>query len=238
MRIAYYPGCAAKSMFRSAYERGLEALSALGEVFEVPDWVCCTGGVAEEKEEGLLERITAVNLLLAASKGADVVATSCSMCLSALRRGAARLTRSLLEDVAEKLGVGVPESLPRILHVADLLVERASRVELRVSGRAALYPGCMYISSSGGLPAAKRLVSRLSRLAGVEFRLLTGCCGFPIYASRPRESAVMASKVEQRAESLGVDVVVTLCPLCKVSLRRFTGLEVYLLEEVLERVEA
>ncbi len=238
MRIGYYPGCAIKSMFRPAYERGLEILGVLGEVFEIPDWVCCTGGVAEEREDGLLERIAAVNLLLAASKGAEVVATSCSMCLSALRRGASRLSEALVKSVASKLGVEAPPRLPPVAHVVDLLVERASRIVLSVSGRVALYPGCMYIASSGGLPAAKRLASRLSRLAGVELRLLTGCCGFPIYAARREESAVMASRVEERARSMGVDVVVTLCPLCKVSLRRFTSLEVYLLEEVVERVEA
>ncbi len=236
MRVAYYPGCAVKSMYRAAYERALKLLSAAGEAFEIPDWVCCAGGILEEYKAGLEERTVAVNLLLAASKGADVVATSCSVCLGVLKRGAERLGEPVLREVAEKLGVGVPERLPPVVHTADLIIDGVIDARLAVdASRVAFYPGCRYIAAWGGLRGAKPRIDRLAERLGVKsYTLLLGCCGFPLYASRPREAERLARRVEERAREAGADIVVTLCPLCKVTLQRFTGLRVYLLEEAVE----
>ena len=207
-----------------------------GDAFEMPDWVCCAGGILEEYKAGLEERTVAANLLLAASKGADVVATSCSVCLGVLKRGAGRLDEDTLRSVAGKLGVEPPERLPPVVHVADLIVDGVLAAKLTIDAkRVALYPGCRYIAAWGGLRAAKQRIDRLAERLGIgSYTLLLGCCGFPLYASRPREAERLARRVEEKARGARVDVVVTLCPLCKVTLQRFTGLRVYLLEEVVE----
>ncbi len=233
MRVGWYPGCASKS-FRLADQEALKRLlGRLGyELFEIRDWVCCTGGVAEEAKGDAVERITAVNLVLAASQGADLVATPCSLCLSTLTRGARRLDAGLVESVARKLGVEPPEKLPPVVHLADLLIEAGERLDTMASGRLiGLYPGCGYLAAHGPVEARRRL-ARLAELLGASgYRASFTCCGFPLYASRPRLAEKMASRVEE--ELRGVELVVTLCPLCKLSLARFTGLRVYTLEELL-----
>ena len=236
MKVAYYPGCAVKSMYRSAYERALKLLSTAGEAFEIPDWVCCAGGILEEYRAGLEERTVAVNLLLAASRGAEIVATSCSVCLGVLKRGAERLDEATVKSVAEKLGIEPPRRLPRVVHTADLIVDGVLDAKLSVDAdRVAIYPGCRYIAAWGGLRGARPRIARLAERLGVKsYTLLLGCCGFPLYASRPKEAEKLARRVEGRAREAGAELVLTLCPLCKVTLQRFTGLRIHLLEELVE----
>ncbi len=232
-RVAWYPGCASKSFRLGDWEKLRALLAKLGyEAFEIRDWVCCTGGVAEEARRDAIEKITALNIVLAASQGADLIATPCSLCLSTLTRGAKRLTNELLREVAGKLGVEPPRETPPILHLADLLVEAGVELDTGARGKKiGLYPGCGYLAAHGPLEARRRL-RRLAELLGArEYRLSVRCCGFPLYAARPALAERMAKRVEE--ELRDVDMVVTLCPLCKLSLTRYTGLKVYTLEELL-----
>ncbi|AEM39138.1 protein of unknown function DUF224 cysteine-rich region domain protein [Pyrolobus fumarii 1A] len=232
--MGYYPGCAVKSFTPHIVGRVEELLGRLGlEVFEIRDWVCCTGGVAEEAKKDSIERISVLNALLAKKQGAEILATSCSMCLSTLYRGLRRAPASLVESIASKLSVE-PSPLPRVVHIADVLLEHASRLELDVSGRVALYPGCGYLVAHGAREARKR-IKRLAKLAGLKnYGIVVGCCGFTIYAARPREASVVAKRLEEKMGD--ADMVVTLCPLCKLTLARFTGLKTVLLEEVVTSV--
>ncbi len=238
MRIGYYPGCAVKSFTPGLIDSVKRLLEPLGvELFEIRDWVCCTGGVCDEERRGSTERSAVLNAVLAASQGAEVIATSCSLCLSTLHRGLRRATPELVAEIASKLGVEPPKRLPRVVHLADVIVDYARRVEHTLDPKTSivLYPGCGYLAAHGPIEARKRL-ERLAAIMGLEnYRIVTGCCGFPLYAARPREAERIAKRLEERMGD--PDIVVTLCPLCKLALLRYTRLQVKMLEETLTRVD-
>ncbi len=235
--MAYYPGCAVKSFTPRLVESVKMLLAGIGvEIFEIRDWVCCTGGVGDEGERGFTERVAVLNALLAASQGADVIATSCSLCLSTLHRGLLSASRETVESIAEKLGIQPPERLPRVVHLADIIVDHARSIRhaIDTSARVALYPGCGYLVAHGPA-AARRRLQRLAELLGLQnYTIVTGCCGFPLYASRPREAEKLAKRLEEKMNN--PKLVVTLCPLCKLALLRYTSLNVKMLEEVVEEV--
>ncbi|HPY72408.1 MAG TPA: heterodisulfide reductase-related iron-sulfur binding cluster, partial [Methanothrix sp.] len=99
MKLAYYPGCVARSTGREYEISTLAVCRALGvELAEIDDWNCC--GATHVSNEVVSTALAARNLVRT-----DLpVMTSCSICYSRLRAAMIRLKdRHMRKRVNEAL---------------------------------------------------------------------------------------------------------------------------------------
>lgn len=130
MKLAYYPGCVARSTGRE-YEISTRAVSrALGiELEEIDDWNCC--GATHVSNELVSTALAARNLV----RSDLPVMASCSICYSRLRAAMIHLKdRKVRERVNEALEVKY-EGEKEVIHVIETITKALRKAEARGAGR-------------------------------------------------------------------------------------------------------
>jgi heterodisulfide reductase subunit B len=236
MKLAYYPGCVARSTGRE-YEISTRAVcKALGvELEEIDDWNCC--GATHVSNEVVSTALAARNLVRT-----DLpVMASCSICYSRLRAAMIRLgDRKVRERVNEALEVKY-EGEKEVFHVIETITKALREAEEKDQGRdsqkspkdliarplaglkAAPYYGCLLTRPGGGIdsPENPSILENLIRTLGAEptdFRLKMKCCCGPIFMPEEEAAAETLIRILRNAKESGADFVVALCPLCHLML--------------------
>ena len=236
MKLAYYPGCVARSTGRE-YEISTRAVcKALGvELEEIDDWNCC--GATHVSNEVVSTALAARNLVRT-----DLpVMASCSICYSRLRAAMIRLgDRKVRERVNEALEVKY-EGEKEVFHVIETITKALREAEEKDQGRdsqkspkdliarplaglkAAPYYGCLLTRPGGGIdsPENPSILEDLIRTLGAEptdFRLKMKCCCGPIFMPEEEAAAETLIRILRNARASGADFVVALCPLCHLML--------------------
>ncbi|HPJ30149.1 MAG TPA: CoB--CoM heterodisulfide reductase iron-sulfur subunit B family protein [Methanothrix sp.] len=238
MKLAYYPGCVARSTGRE-YEISTRAVcKALGvELEEIDDWNCC--GATHVSNEMVSTALAARNLV----RTSLPVMASCSICYSRLRAAMIRLEdRKVREKVNQALEKKYEEE-KEVLHViqtitgalagagagndaddqdrdrgpGDLIVRPLSGLKV------APYYGCLLTRPGGGIdsPENPSILENLIRTLGAEptdFRLKMKCCCGPIFMPEEDAAAETLIRILRNAKESGADFVVALCPLCHLML--------------------
>jgi len=224
MKLAYYPGCVARSTGKE-YELSTRAVcSALGvELEELTDWNCC--GATHCSNELLAVGLAARNL----SQTDLPVMASCSICYSNLRIAVQRLEdHQFRERINSVLDNKYSDS--EVKHVLEVLAgaligeENQEKVIVPLRGlKVAPYYGCLLTRPKGGIdsPENPQILEKLiSALDGESvnhpYRML--CCGGPIFMAEEDAASESAFKILQGAKAAGADVVVAVCPLCHLML--------------------
>ena len=236
MKLAYYPGCVARSTGRE-YEISTRAVSrALGiELEEIDDWNCC--GATHVSNELVSTALAARNLV----RTELPVMASCSICYSRLRAAMIHLKdRKVRERVNEALEVKY-EGEKEVLHVIETITKALRKAEEKDQGResekspkdlivrplaglkAAPYYGCLLTRPGGGIdsPENPKILEDLIRTLGAEptdFRLKMKCCCGPIFMPEEDAAAETLIRILRNARASGADFVVALCPLCHLML--------------------
>ena len=236
MKLAYYPGCVARSTGRE-YEISTRAVSrALGiELEEIDDWNCC--GATHVSNELVSTALAARNLV----RTELPVMASCSICYSRLRAAMIHLKdRKVRERVNEALEVKY-EGEKEVLHVIETITKALRKAEEKDQGResekspkdlivrplaglkAAPYYGCLLTRPGGGIdsPENPKILEDLIRTLGAEptdFRLKMKCCCGPIFMPEEEAAAETLIRILRNAKESGADFVVALCPLCHLML--------------------
>ncbi|UEC43353.1 MAG: CoB--CoM heterodisulfide reductase subunit B [Methanothrix sp.] len=236
MKLAYYPGCVARSTGRE-YEISTRAVSrALGiELEEIDDWNCC--GATHVSNELVSTALAARNLV----RTELPVMASCSICYSRLRAAMIHLKdRKVRERVNEALEVKY-EGEKEVLHVIETITKALRKAEEKDQGResekspkdlivrplaglkAAPYYGCLLTRPGGGIdsPENPKILEDLIRTLGAEptdFRLKMKCCCGPIFMPEEEAAAETLIRILRNARASGADFVVALCPLCHLML--------------------
>ena len=124
MKLAYYPGCVARSTGREYEISTLAVCRALGvELEEIDDWNCC--GATHVSNEVVSTALAARNLV----RTSLPVMTSCSICYSRLRAAMIRLKdRHMKKRVNEALEVKYEEA-KEVQHVIETITGALSEVE-------------------------------------------------------------------------------------------------------------
>ncbi len=232
-KVAYYPGCSGQGTSLE-YDRSTRAVcAAVGlELVDVPDWSCCGSSPAHTVNHVLSAALSARNLDLAHSLGLDVVATPCPSCLTNLRNAALEMEDEAFRDTVNALldrpyaGRVDPQSVLQVLVEQVGVDEVARRVTRPLTGlRVACYYGCIMNRPPERMrfddhenPMA---MDRLMEAAGAEvapFPLKVECCGASFGVPRGDIVARLSGKLLDAARGLGVDAVVTACPLCQMNL--------------------
>lgn len=228
MKLAYYPGCVARSTGREYEISTLAVGRALGiELAEIDDWNCC--GATHVSNEVVSTALAARNLVRT-----DLpVMTSCSICYSRLRAAMIRLKdrhmRKRVNEALEKKYDGEKE----VLHVIETITRALAGAEDQDPGdlivrplaglKAAPYYGCLLTRPGGGIdsPENPSILEDLIRTLGAEptdFRLKMKCCCGPIFMPEEEAAAETLIRILRNARASGADFVVALCPLCHLML--------------------
>lgn len=226
MKLAYYPGCVARSTGKEYEISTLAVCKALSvELEEIDDWNCC--GATHVSSELVSTALAARNLVRT-----DLpVMASCSICYSRLRAAMIRLgDRKLRERVNEALEKKY-EGEKEVEHIIETITRALGEVEdpedlivRPLAGlKAAPYYGCLLTRPGGGIdsPENPSILENLIRTLGAEptdFRLKMKCCCGPIFMPEEEAAAETLIRILRNARASGADFVVALCPLCHLML--------------------
>jgi len=226
MKLAYYPGCVARSTGKE-YEISTHAVcEALGiELEEIDDWNCC--GATHVSSQLVSTGLSARNLVRT-----DLpVMTSCSICYSRLRAAINQMEDSgVREKVNGVLDVKY-EGEKEVRHVIEPIMEALEGAEdldkvvtSPLNGlKVAAYYGCLLTRPGGGIdsPENPSVLEKLIKLLGaepVDFRLKMRCCGGPIFMPEEDAAADTLIRILRDAKKSGADLVMVACPLCHLML--------------------
>ena len=234
MKYAYYPGCSAKGSSKD-YELSTQAVChALGITLEeIPGWNCCGSTPAHAVDTELSAALCARNLDIAARQGAQLLLTPCPSCLSNLRAASKRMERpEFRQRVNELLDEPAAEAFPEVTSVMQGIARQVdmanltARVQTSLKGlRQAAYYGCLMSRPAELMrfedPENPMLMENLLAACGaemVDFPLKTACCGASFGIPERAMTARNSGRILELAVRLGVDAVITACPLCQMNL--------------------
>lgn len=234
MNFAYYPGCSAKGSSKD-YELSTQAVCrALGITLEeIPGWNCCGSTPAHAVDTELSAALCARNLDIAARQGAQLLLTPCPSCLSNLRAASKRMERpEFRQRVNELLDEPAAEAFPEVTSVMQGIARQVdmanltARVQTSLKGlRLAAYYGCLMSRPAELMrfedPENPMLMEKLLAACGaemVDFPLKTACCGASFGIPERAMTARNSGRILELAVRLGVDAVITACPLCQMNL--------------------
>ncbi|MBQ9405306.1 MAG: CoB--CoM heterodisulfide reductase iron-sulfur subunit B family protein [Desulfovibrio sp.] len=232
MKYAYYPGCSAKGSSKD-YEMSTQAVCRQLDMVleEIPGWNCCGSTPAHAVDTELSAALCARNLDIAARQGAQLLLTPCPSCLSNLRAAAQRMEKpTFRQRVNELLDEPAAETFPEVISVMQAIAREkenlVKRVRLSLKGvRLAAYYGCLMSRPAERMrfedPENPLLMENLLAACGaemVDFPLKTACCGAAFGIPERAMTARNSGRILELAVRLGVDAIVTACPLCQMNL--------------------
>ncbi|HLG22249.1 MAG TPA: CoB--CoM heterodisulfide reductase iron-sulfur subunit B family protein [Candidatus Manganitrophaceae bacterium] len=237
MKVAYYPGCAAKGAAPELHQATMKVVGRLGiEVVELERFNCCGAGVITEADPDLAYTLNARTLATAEQMGLNIM-TVCGTCQGvlgginkllqqddALRN---RINRALKETTGlEYQGTVEVKHLQWIL-VKDFGVDELEKFITRPLTELSIAPfyGCYILRPSNATgfddwenPASLEKLIRAIGARPVAYDGRTKCCGFPVFLEKEEIALSMVGKHVGEAKGKGGDAMVTPCPLCHMSL--------------------
>ncbi|MCF8067078.1 MAG: CoB--CoM heterodisulfide reductase iron-sulfur subunit B family protein [Desulfobacterales bacterium] len=233
MTIPYYPGCSGKGTSKEYDLSTLGICEALGvDLVEIPDWNCCGSTPAHTVNHVLSCALSARNLALVSKMGFNEVTTPCPSCLTNLKVAEHKMHKESFRAETNAL-LDIPyEDDVEAKSVLQILYENvgteavAARVKKPLEGlRVACYYGCIMNRPPEVMdfddPEHPMAMDHLMEALGAEvipYPLKVECCGASYGITRRDIVSKLSGKLLEVAESLGVDAVVTACPLCQMNL--------------------
>lgn len=237
-KIAYYPGCTAKSYAKYMDITARAVMQKLGiELVELSRWTCCGTffGLAEDNLTSQLAPIR--NMIRTREEGYNEVVTICSMCYNTLKRANQLFQKD--EEKATRLNAFMYEEADyhgdvKVWHLLEILRDRinidkiAQKVENPLKGlKIAPYYGCTLVRpkevSVDPNPEKPSILSDLIYALGaeaVEDPFMTECCGSYLTVKDKHLVADRTIKIIGSMAKKGVDMILVSCPLCQFNLDR------------------
>ncbi len=225
MKLAFFPGCSAKSSAEYAIS-ALQLMKKLGIDIFCSDFNCCGTHIVEEYNRDIWLALNARNLSIAEEMGADIV-TICPACYQNLKKAAILLedesvrrnVNSILASVGRKYEGGVS-----VYHVLEIVKEFADEISVNSTLKVAAYYGCQILRPPEiGIDDAENpsIFEDFLKKVGfklVKFKAKSDCCGGTLLLSNPEGFKSRSKSILDEAKKSGADCVATLCPLCQYSL--------------------
>jgi heterodisulfide reductase subunit B len=233
LEYSYYPGCSLHSTAREFNESTQAVFQALGvELTELADWNCCSAASATTLDYPLSLALPGRNLAIAQAAGRDVV-IPCTACYN--RHKGAELELQRHAGRAQQIEAAVGFEYRGGFEVRSLLDVLANEVGLDALRRRVRKPlaglkvvgyyGCLLLRPAEVTrfenPENPVLLGRLLEALGADVKpwsYATDCCGGDQTLVRPEIAQRLVGKLVDHAREAGVQAIVTVCPLCQVSL--------------------
>ena len=233
LTYAYYPGCSGLSTSRDYEVSTRFVCSALGlNLQEIPDWSCCGSTPAHTVDHVLSAALSARNLAAVESMELNTVITPCPSCLTNLKVAGHRMHNASFQQAVNDLldspchNTVETKSVLQVL-VEDLGTERIKEAVTKpLKGlKVAAYYGCLMnrppdVMDFDDPENPKALDSILEALGAdvLNFPLKVECCGGSFGVARKDIVIRLSGKLLDLARDIGVDALVTACPLCQMNL--------------------
>jgi len=235
---SYYPGCSLHSTaieFNESVQAVFKALDI--DLYELEDWNCCSAASATTLNHALSLALPGRNLAIAQKSGRDVV-IPCTGCYNRHKTTERELKRRSAAGQMVEQAVGF--SYQGNFEVRSLLDVVGNQVGLEALRRRVQKPlkglkvvgyyGCLLLRPSEVTqfenPERPTLLNRL--LAALEadvhpWSYASDCCGGDQTLVKPEIAVRLVNRLVEHAREAGADALVTVCPLCQMSLEMRQG---------------
>lgn len=235
-KIAYYPGCTAKSYAKYMDSTTRAVMKDYGiELVELTRWTCC-GTFFGLVDDNLTSQLAPIrNMIRTKEDGFNQVTTTCSMCYNTLKR--ANLLFKNDEEKAMRLNAFMDEEEDyegdvEVVHLLDIIKEKIGIDKLRgkivnpLKGlKIAPYYGCTLlrpteVSVDENSEKPTILSDLIFALGGeaVEDPYMTECCGSYLTVKDKHLVADRTNKILGSMTRKDIDLVMVSCPLCQFNL--------------------
>ncbi len=235
-KIAYYPGCTAKSYAKYMDSTTRAVMKEYGiELVELSRWTCC-GTFFGLVDDNLTSQLAPIrNMIRTKEDGFNQVTTTCSMCYNTLKRANSLFKND--EEKAMRLNAFMYEEEDydgdvEVLHLIDIIKEKIGINKLRgkivnpLKGlKIAPYYGCTLlrpteVSVDENSEKPTILSDLIFALGGeaVEDPYMTECCGSYLTVKDKHLVADRTNKILGSMTRKDVDLVMVSCPLCQFNL--------------------
>lgn len=237
-KIAYYPGCTAKSHAKFMDSSAREVMKKLGiELVELTRWNCCGTffGLADDNLYSQLAPIR--NMIRTKEDGFNEIVTICSMCYNTIKRAnmlfqedkekADRLNAFMYEEEDYNGDVVVYQLLELLRDKVGLKDIKKAIVNPLKGLKIAPYYGCTLLRptevSVDENPEKPTILSDLIFTLGaeaVESPFMTECCGSYLTVKDKHLVADRTNKIVSNITRKNADLIMVSCPLCLFNLDR------------------
>ncbi|GLI58061.1 heterodisulfide reductase subunit B [Propionigenium maris DSM 9537] len=235
MKYSYYPGCTLKTKARELERFALDSAEKMGITLEEQnEWQCC-GAVYPMGRDEIATKLSSVRSLAEARDKGEKLVTLCSACHHVIKRVNEDMRRKT--DIREKVnnylqldnyysGEGEVVHLLEVLRDEIGFEELSRRVEKPLKGRKiGAYYGCLLLRPGGEMnfddPEDPSIIEDFIEALGgeaVRYPYRTECCGGYLITDNREVTEEMTGNIMRSAEAMGVEEIVTACPLCKYNL--------------------
>jgi len=235
MKINFYPGCTLKTKAKNLENAAISSMQILGiEMEEIERWNCC-GAVYSLTDDDLIHQVAPVrNLTRVKEQGGDKLITICSMCYNTLARANLLMQRD--EEKRDTINRFMDEEIDyfgevKVIHLLTFLRDEIGWAKIRKNVKAplkdlkiAVYYGCtlqrpseVEIEPIGSFELMTELLESLGATV-VDFPASAYCCGSYQVLGNEESAQNAAATILDAARVVGVDALVTSCPLCEFNL--------------------
>lgn len=224
----YYPGCLTKLVLKDLEERYRMILQKLGlDVIQLRDLeLCCGSPVYNAGYRSDFLQLAAKNFSVFKDHGVSQIITNCPACYKVFS-----------QDYPEALDEWEIETV----HITTALWEALERGRLKIEKKHnewVTYHDPCHLGRHSGIYEEPRAILRALGFELVEMRCSREeafCCGGGggLRANNPELANRIARERADQAREIGVDTIITPCPLCYQHLKENSELQVLELSEVL-----
>lgn len=224
----YYPGCLTKLVLKDLEEGYRTILQKLGlDAIQLRDLELCCGSPAYNagyKSDFL--RLAAQNFSVFKDHGVSRIITNCPACYKVFS-----------QDYPQALSDWDVQAAHITTVMAEALEQGRLKIEKKLNERVTYHDPC-HLGRHCGAYEEPRAVLRALGFALVEMESSweeAFCCGGGggLRANNPELANRIARERAEQAREIGVDTIVTPCPLCRQHLKENSELQVLELSEVL-----
>lgn len=238
MKVSYFPGCTLKNKAKDLDLYAYRSAEALGVTLEeIQDWQCC-GGVFTTAVDEVATKLSSVRALKAARDAKQPLVTVCSACHNVIKQTnhAIKTNPEFASKVNRYMAEETYSGETEVLHYLELLRDKigfekvkeavAKNEENPLKGKKiGAYYGCLLLRPNGVMqmddPENPTIIEDLISALGatpVVYPYRNECCGGYIAIESPADAQKKSNAIMKNADSFGVDMVVTACPLCRYNL--------------------
>jgi heterodisulfide reductase subunit B len=230
---SYYPGCSLHSTAREFNDSVLAVFKALGiDLYELEDWNCCSAASATTLNHALSLSLPGRNLAIAQKSGRDVV-IPCTGCYNRHKTTERELKRHspASQMIEEAVGFKYQGNF-EVRSLLDVIGNQVGLEAIRQHVQKSLkglkvvgYYGCLLLRPTEITqfenPEHPTLLNALLTALGADVQpwsYASDCCGGDQTLVKPEIAVRLVNRLVERAREAGADAMVTVCPLCQMSL--------------------